>query len=91
MCSPEPGACHRRARPVRQASRGVTLIELLTVVAIIVAGILFVTGESGVQVLRRFVARVGGVHHLGLLDVAAQTIRGVAAGIIFNRRDICTV
>ena len=26
----------------------------------------------------RTIARVGGVHHLGLLDVAAQTIRGVA-------------
>jgi predicted PurR-regulated permease PerM len=37
-----------------------------------------------VQVLRRFVARIGGVHHLNLLDVAAQTIRGVAAGIIFT-------
>ena len=49
-----------------------------------IAAILLVTGESAVQVLRRFVARVGGEHHLGLLDVAAQTIRGVAAGIIFT-------
>jgi predicted PurR-regulated permease PerM len=58
------------------------MIEFL--VAIVFATILLVTGEAGVQVLRRFVARIGGVHHLGLLDVAAQTIRGVAAGIIFT-------
>ena len=53
-------------------------------VAIVIAAILLVTGEAAVQVLRRFVARIGGLHHLGLLDVAAQTIRGVAAGIIFT-------
>ena len=58
------------------------MIEFL--VAIVFAAILLVTGEAGVQVLQRFVARIGGVHHLGLLDVAAQTIRGVAAGIIFT-------
>lgn len=64
------------------AGLGVAIIEFL--VAIVIAAILFVTGEAAVQVLRRFVARVGGEHHLGLLDVAAQTIRGVAAGIIFT-------
>ena len=64
------------------AGLGFAVIEFL--VAIIIAGILFVTGEWAVEVLRRFVARVGGTHHLGLLDVAAQTIRGVAAGIIFT-------
>ena len=64
------------------AGLGFATVEFL--VAIVIAGILYVTGESGVQVLRRFVARVGGAHHLGLLDVAAQTIRGVAAGIIFT-------
>ena len=64
------------------AGLGVAMIEFL--VAIVIAAILFVTGEAAVQVLRRFVARIGGEHHLGLLDVAAQTIRGVAAGIIFT-------
>ena len=64
------------------AGLGAAMLEFL--VAIVFAAILLVTGEAGVQVLRRFVARVGGLHHLGLLDVAAQTIRGVAAGIIFT-------
>jgi predicted PurR-regulated permease PerM len=64
------------------AGLGFAMIEFL--VAIVIAAILLVTGEAGVQVLRRFVARIGGAHHLGLLDVAAQTIRGVAAGIIFT-------
>jgi predicted PurR-regulated permease PerM len=64
------------------AGLGVAIIEFL--IAIVIAAILFVTGESALHVLRRFVARVGGEHHLGLLDVAAQTIRGVAAGIIFT-------
>ena len=64
------------------AGLGFAIIEFL--IAIVIAAILLVTGEAGVQVLRRFVARIGGVHHLSLLDVAAQTIRGVAAGIIFT-------
>ena len=64
------------------AGLGAAMLEFL--VAIVVAAILLVTGEAGVQVLRRFVARIGGLHHLSLLDVAAQTIRGVAAGIIFT-------
>ena len=64
------------------AGLGFAIIEFL--VAIVIAAILLVTGEAGVQVLRRFVARIGGEHHLSLLDVAAQTIRGVAAGIIFT-------
>jgi predicted PurR-regulated permease PerM len=64
------------------AGLGFAMIEFL--VAIVIAAILLVTGEAGVQVLRRFVARIGGVHHMSLLDVAAQTIRGVAAGIIFT-------
>ena len=64
------------------AGLGFAVLEFL--IAIVIAAILLVTGESAVHVLRRFVARVGGAHHLGLLDVAAQTIRGVAAGIIFT-------
>lgn len=64
------------------AELGVAAIQF--VVAVIIAAILYVTGENAAGVLRRFVARIGGAHHLGLLDVAAQTIRGVAAGIIFT-------
>ena len=64
------------------ANLGVAVIQFL--IAVIIAAILYVTGESAVSVLRRFVTRVGGVQHLGLIDVAAQTIRGVAAGIIFT-------
>lgn len=64
------------------AGLGFAVLEFL--IAIIVAAILLVTGEAAVLVLQRFVLRVGGKHHLGLLGVAAQTIRGVAAGIIFT-------
>lgn len=64
------------------AGLGFAVLEFL--IAIIMAAILLVTGEAAVLVLQRFVLRVGGKHHLGLLGVAAQTIRGVAAGIIFT-------
>jgi predicted PurR-regulated permease PerM len=64
------------------AGLGVAAIQF--VIAVIIAGILYVTGETAVKVLQRFVARIGGEHHLGLIDVAAQTIRGVAAGVIFT-------
>jgi predicted PurR-regulated permease PerM len=64
------------------AELGVAAIQF--VVAVVIAAILYVTGENAAGVARRFVARIGGAHHLGLLDVAAQTIRGVAAGIIFT-------
>lgn len=64
------------------ADLGVAALQF--VIAVIIAGILYVTGETAVRVLQRFVIRIGGEHHLGLLDVAAQTIRGVAAGIIFT-------
>jgi predicted PurR-regulated permease PerM len=64
------------------AGLGVAAVQF--VVAIIVAAILYVTGESATRILHRFVARIGGTHHIGLLDVATQTIRGVAAGIIFT-------
>jgi predicted PurR-regulated permease PerM len=64
------------------AGLGFAVLEFL--IAVVIAGILYVTGEAAAQVLRRFVARIGGEHHIGLLDVAAQTIRGVAAGLIFT-------
>lgn len=64
------------------ADLGVAAIQFM--IAVIIAAILYVTGESATGVLRRFVARIGGADHIGLVDVAAQTIRGVAAGIIFT-------
>lgn len=64
------------------AGLGFAVLEF--VIAAIIAGILYVTGETAAHILQRFVIRIGGAHHLGLIDVAAQTIRGVAAGIIFT-------
>jgi predicted PurR-regulated permease PerM len=64
------------------ADLGFAVLEF--VIAVVIAAILYVTGETANKVLRRFVARIGGSHHIGLIDVAAQTIRGVAAGIIFT-------
>jgi predicted PurR-regulated permease PerM len=64
------------------AGLGFAVLEFA--IAVVIAAILYVTGETAAKVLRRFVARIGGSHHIGLIDVAAQTIRGVAAGIIFT-------
>lgn len=62
MCSPEPGACHRRARPVRQASRGVTLIELL---ASMTLGLLVILAAVGTLVVARGAsASVGDISQL---------------------------
>lgn len=59
---------------------GFAVLEFM--IATVFAGILYVTGETAMHMLRRFVIRIGGAHHLGLIDVATQTIRGVAAGVI---------
>ena len=64
----------------RGASLGVAVLEFL--IAVGIAGVLYVTGEAGIDVLRRFVVRIGGERQLGLVELAGQTIRGVAQGVI---------
>ena len=64
----------------RGASLGIAVLEFL--VAVGIAGVLYVTGEAGIDVLRRFVVRIGGERQLGLVDLAGRTIRGVAQGVI---------
>jgi predicted PurR-regulated permease PerM len=64
----------------RGADLGLALVEFL--VAVVIAGILYVTGESATAILRRFVGRVGNEEQVALLDLAGRTIRGVAIGVI---------
>jgi predicted PurR-regulated permease PerM len=64
----------------RGADLGLALLEFL--VAIVIAGILYVTGEPAMAILRRFVGRIGNEEQVALLDLAGRTIRGVAIGVI---------
>ncbi len=84
------GATLEQARPyvgrasgwllARGADLGEAVLEFL--VAIVITGILYVTAEPATATLRRLVGRVGSQREVDLLDLAAQTIRGVAAGVI---------
>lgn len=64
----------------RGADLGLAVLEFL--VATVIAGVLYVTAEPAVAILRRFVARIGSEREVALLEVAGRTIRGVAAGVI---------
>jgi predicted PurR-regulated permease PerM len=65
----------------RGADLTVALFEFL--VAIVIAGILYVTGEAALATLRRLVGRLGGgQREVDLLDLAGRTIRGVAVGVM---------
>jgi predicted PurR-regulated permease PerM len=64
----------------RGADVGFAVIEFL--VATVTAGILLAHGETTVGYLRRFVARIGDERRVHLVDVAGQTIRSVANGVV---------
>jgi predicted PurR-regulated permease PerM len=65
---------------VRGADFGLAVIQFLS--AILLSGVLFVTGEAAASVMRRFVARIGSAREVALLNLAGLTIRGVAIGVI---------
>jgi predicted PurR-regulated permease PerM len=62
------------------ADLGLALLQFL--LAVIIAGILYASGESGAVLIRRFALRTGGERGVGLIDVAERTIRSVAQGVI---------
>ncbi len=64
----------------RGAGLGLTVLELL--LAVTTAGILFVHGENGADLLRRIAGRIGGAESTALVDLAGRTIRSVANGIV---------
>lgn len=59
---------------------GIAVIEFL--VAVLIAGIMYVTGKPGLDVLRKLVRRIGGDQQVALVELAGRTIRGVAQSVI---------
>ncbi|MFO1038740.1 MAG: AI-2E family transporter [Geminicoccaceae bacterium] len=62
------------------AALGGTVLEFM--IAVIVAGFLYVTGEAGVENLDRFLSKIGSDKHAEVIEVVGRTIRGVANGVI---------
>lgn len=60
-------------------SLGAVLIEFLLAIAI--AALLFLNGESAASGLRQFARRVGGAHTESALALAGQAVRAVALGV----------
>jgi predicted PurR-regulated permease PerM len=55
---------------------------LLTIVAIVIAGVMLIHAEAGARTTRAIGARVGGAQGESAVTVATQAIRSVAAGVI---------
>jgi predicted PurR-regulated permease PerM len=64
----------------RGAGIGYGILEFL--LAVLIAGVLFANAEACLDYLHRFVRRIGGEASLGLVELAGQTIRGVANGVV---------
>ena len=64
----------------RGADLGLAMLEFL--VAIVIAGVLYVTGEPGVEIVRRFIRRIASEREVALVELAGRTMRGVAIGVI---------
>ena len=62
------------------ARLGLALLEFL--LAVFLAGVLYATWEGRADLVRRCAARIGGDRGLELVQVSAQTIRGVSFGVI---------
>lgn len=62
------------------ATLGLALLQFL--LAIVIAAMLYRNGREAARWVQRFVARVGGPQSLSLLDIAAQTVRGVSLGVV---------
>jgi predicted PurR-regulated permease PerM len=63
----------------RGADIGFAILQF--VLAVILAGILFVHGETSADYMRRFARRIGSERTVALVDLAGKTIRGVALGV----------
>jgi predicted PurR-regulated permease PerM len=58
------------------------LAAVYVVLAVVMAGILYVGGEKAAAVAERFALRIGGPDTVNALRVAAHTVRGVSLGVI---------
>jgi predicted PurR-regulated permease PerM len=67
---------------VLKQSGNLTLAVLEFLLAIIFAGLLLANGEAMQALVKRLTHRIGGQQGLALVDVAGQTIRAVAIGVI---------
>ncbi len=64
----------------RGAEIGFAVVQF--VLAVFLAGVLFVQGETSADYMRRFAARIGNERTVDLVDLAGGTIRGVALGVV---------
>jgi predicted PurR-regulated permease PerM len=55
---------------------------LVTILAIIIAGVMLIHAEAGARTMRAIGARAGGAQGESAVDLATQAIRSVAAGVI---------
>jgi predicted PurR-regulated permease PerM len=62
------------------ATLGLAMLQFL--LAVVISGFLYATGETQVEWLRRFAHRTGGERSATLATVAERTIRSVALGVI---------
>jgi predicted PurR-regulated permease PerM len=61
---------------------GLGLVALQLLLSVLLTGLLLVHGELCADYVRRFVARVGGRRAGHLVDVAGDTVRAVALGVV---------
>lgn len=67
---------------ILRQSGNLTLAVLEFLLATVFAGLLFANGEAAQILVTRLTHRIGGQRGLALVDVAGQTIRAVAIGVI---------
>ena len=60
-------------------SVGYLLLQFL--MTVVIAAVMYATGEDAVRLVRRFAARLGGERGVGVVDLAGGAIRGVALGV----------
>ena len=60
-------------------SVGFLLLQFL--MTVVIAGVMYVTGEEAALLVRRFAIRLGGERGAGVVDLAGGAIRGVALGV----------
>ncbi len=65
---------------VRQVG-GLGFLLLQFLLTLLLAGVMFATGEEAVLLLRRFAVRLGGPRGGAIIDLAGGAIRGVALGV----------
>ncbi len=60
---------------------GVGFLLLEFILTVVIAAVMYATGEQGLSLLRRFAIRLGGKGADAIIDLAGGAIRGVALGV----------